>query len=343
MTLDAPLQRAAERLLTEAAPEGGAVVVLDTRTGRVLVWAERVPRGKPAGTVLLDTRAPAASVFKLVTTAALLERAGIDPSQVVCYAGGRYGIERKHLERPRGEPARCAPFADALGHSRNAVFAQLTTRFLTRQDLIEVAQGFGFDKDVPFDAKVPLGTLDVPYSDLDVARTATGFRGNNLSVLGAAQISATIAAGGETLRLQIVREAEDYAASAERHVVARALKARTARQLTRMMEVTVHSGTSRVAFTAPSGMSYLGAVRVAGKTGTLQPSDPTRTTSWFTGFAPSRSPEIAIAVLLQNGKVWRRKANEVARDILREYFASKGTPLVTSPFAATTEGLAARR
>jgi cell division protein FtsI/penicillin-binding protein 2 len=93
--------------------------------------------------------------------------------------------------------------------------------------------------------------------------------------------------------------------------------------------VTVHSGTSLGAFTDERGMSYLGAIRVAGKTGTLQPDRAGPITSWFAGFAPSAHPEIVVSVLLQNGPVWRTKANALARDLLRVYF--KGRRGVSAP------------
>ena len=101
----------------------------------------------------------------------------------------------------------------------------------------------------------------------------------------------------------------------------------------------METGTSRGAFTAPDGKRYLPGIRVAGKTGTLRPeqSDDTMT-SWFVGFAPSRSPEIVVSVMLVNGHTYRRKANELARDLLRTYFRAHGHPQsITDPF---TEGVA---
>jgi cell division protein FtsI/penicillin-binding protein 2 len=66
-------------------------------------------------------------------------------------------------------------------------------------------------------------------------------------------------------------------------------------------------------------------------------------TSWFVGFAPSRNPEIVVSVMLVNGHTYRRKANELARDLLRTYFRSHGhSQSVTDPFAETMpEALAA--
>jgi cell division protein FtsI/penicillin-binding protein 2 len=109
---------------------------------------------------------------------------------------------------------------------------------------------------------------------------------------------------------------------------------RTAQRLTRMLEVTVETGTSRAAFTGPDRKRYLPGIRVAGKTGTLRPGQGDETTtSWFVGFAPSRSPEVVVSVMLVNGSTYRRKANELARDLLRTYFRSHGRAhTITDPF-----------
>ena len=47
--------------------------------------------------------------------------------------------------------------------------------------------------------------------------------------------------------------------------------------------------------------------------------------------ALTRRPRIAVSVLLENGPGWRRKANEVGRDLLRAYFADRGSRGVTVP------------
>jgi len=333
LTLDPALQRAAERLLAKARPFEGAVTLVDARSGRLLVWAETSRSKHPAGQLLTRPRQPAASVFKLVTTAALLEGGDVSPTTEVCTSGGNHGIARRHLEVPRVGRVVCAPFAVALGHSRNAVYAQLATHYLARQELIDTAERFGFNHRLPFDAPAMVGKLDVPYGDLDFARTAAGFRGSTLSPLGAAYLAYAVATGGRGVRLRIVAEAPGFEPSEKRQFVSRITDKRTAERMRRMMEITVREGTSVDAFRDDSGNPYLGSMRVAGKTGTLQPDPKKPTTSWFTGFAPSRKPEVVVSVLLVNGKVWRRKANEVARDMLRVYFSSHGKRGITSPFS----------
>jgi cell division protein FtsI/penicillin-binding protein 2 len=123
--------------------------------------------------------------------------------------------------------------------------------------------------------------------------------------------------------LRIVERAGDYAAPDDPEVTGRVISPRTAYLLTRMMEVTVHSGTALEAFTDEHGNNYLGSVRAAAKTGTLQRSPGAPTTSWFVGFAPSRRPELVISVLLSNGRTYRRQAKEVGRDVLRAWFAGR--------------------
>jgi penicillin-binding protein A len=332
LTLDVRLQADAERLLDAARPLSGAVVVVEVASGRVLTWAER--RREPRGpSVVTLARAPAASVFKVVTTAALFERAEITPSESICIVGGLRAIERRHLDAPRDGDIRCSPFFQALGHSKNAAYAQLATHRLLRADLIDVAERIGFNRTIPFDFPVLLGTLDVPYGDLDFARTAAGFRGTTLTPLGGAYLATVIATGGLLPRLRVVPP-DDGGRQLE--VLGRAMSSTTAHRLERMMEVTVESGTARSAFHDDLGHPLLGPLKVAGKTGTLHPNDAQKdnAVSWFIGFAPARRPEIAVSVLLENGAVWRRKAAEVARDMLRSHFAKQGMRGVRSPFAA---------
>jgi penicillin-binding protein A len=341
-TLDAALQRSAERLLRGAKPVEGAIVALEPKSGRVLVFAALT--GGSAIDVLTQARMPAASLFKVVTTTALFETTSLTPQDEVCISGGMHGIERRHLDPARGPKRECGPFAWALGHSKNAVFAQLATHRLTRDDLISTAQRLGFNAKLSLDGaqEAELGKLNVPYNDLEFARTAAGFQGSSLSPIGAAYLMTLIARGGAPVELRLHEPPADAPSSLNPQPPP-LVSARTAQRLTRMLEVTVETGTSRAAFTADGGKRYLPGIRVAGKTGTLRPGQGQDSmTSWFVGFAPSRSPEIVVSVMLVNGHTYRRKANELARDLLRTYFRANGrAQTVTDPFTeAPSDALA---
>lgn len=344
-TLDPALSRAADRLLRSAKPVQGAIVALDPKTGRVLAF-EAITGGGSSVDVLTQARLPAASLFKVVTATALFEANAVTPQDQVCISGGMHGIERRHLEPSRGPGTECGRFGWALGHSKNAVFAQLATRFLTRDDLSKTAERLGFNAKLPIDdgeQQAELGKLSVPYNDLDFARTAAGFQDSSLSPLGAAYLMTLIARGGAPIGLRLHEATHGAQEAAVIPPASPVFSARTGQRLTRMLEVTVETGTSRGAFTAPDGKRYLPGIRVAGKTGTLRPEQGEDTmTSWFVGFAPSRNPEVVVSVMLVNGHTYRRKANELARDLLRTYFRAHGrTQSVTDPFESTPEPLAA--
>ena len=131
----------------------------------------------------------------------------------------------------------------------------------------------------------------------------------------------------------------------------RAIKQTTAEAVTTMMESTVSDGTSYRAFHDPKGAAFLPNVGVAGKTGTL--TDPTnaRFYTWFTGFAPShpiviadgdkpdsKPPrQVSIGVLVVNQPTWTIKANVLAREVLRAYFASQKVQNVTTPQLRQTQ------
>ena len=331
LTLQPELQHCAQKLLQLAYPISGAALAVDCTTGRILACAS-YRRGSAADNPLV-VAVPAASLFKLVTTAALFRSGQVTPKTNVCFSGGERRISRHHLEPPLKRDA-CPPFKTALGFSRNAVYAQLATQHLMRQQLLDQAEKLGFNRPLPFDVETSVGRLELPYNDLEFARAAAGFVGSELTPFGAAHLALTVAHQGRAARMRLVDRAGAYVAPTEATFLERGMSANTAWRLTRMMEVTVHSGTSLEAFSRPDAhsQSYLGSVRVAGKTGTLKRGKDAPTTTWFTGFAPSRKPRVAVTVMLQNAPLWRRKANEVARDMLRAYFADHRG--VTHPFAS---------
>jgi len=114
-------------------------------------------------------------------------------------------------------------------------------------------------------------------------------------------------------------------------VLRRAVRPETARELRKMMLNTVAGGSAWKSFHDPRGGSYLANVQVAGKTGTLTDHAKDRHYTWFVGFAPADSPEVAVSVLVVNTPMWQIKAGDLARDVLRSYFAAHDVSGVTRP------------
>ncbi|HVY46191.1 MAG TPA: penicillin-binding transpeptidase domain-containing protein [Minicystis sp.] len=335
LTLDPKLQRAAMGFLRGGHVPEGAIVMTDVRTGRVLVWASHVEDG-PVRDIAAEAVAPTASVFKIVTGTALVE-AGLGPSTRQCYSGGEHAIQAKDMVDDKRRDKWCATLTQAMGRSLNTVFARLAAKNLDREKLGAVAARFGWGQELPFDVKIAPSSLTFPDDDLGFARTAAGFWNSTLSPFQGNNMATIVANGGEMVRLYLVGSVKDavgeiYRGPTQRQVIRRVMEPATAEAITTMMENTVESGTSYKSFHDRNGKPYLPDIRVAGKTGTLtKPATDGPFYTWFVGFAPSRKPEVSIAVLAANHLKWRVKATNVAADMLRAYFAAKHAPGVHDP------------
>lgn len=336
LTLEPVLQRETLSVMKRyALPEAGAVL-MDAKTGNLLVYASQVREGDPFD-VNLKAEAPAASIFKIVTAASLLETPSLNAQTEQCYrGGGQSRISALDLHEDPNRDHVCASMARALGRSLNVVFARLAQRYLSPRGLTETANAFGFGAPIPFDVPSEAPRIDLPSDPLEFARAAAGFWHTTLSPLAAVSIAQTVAAGGVTLRPRIVRalysgDHSDWQSSSEPIRVRRALSEARAHELNKMMRETVAGGSASKSFRDPRGRPYLGDVRVAGKTGTLSRNEQNRLYTWFVGFAPADQPEVAVAALVVNTPIWRLKAPQLARDVLRAYFAKQGTPGVSAP------------
>jgi len=328
-TVNAELQRFADRQLDKYEIPVGSAVILNSRTGRVHALSQQVTDEAMAELeqAALDPSPPAASLFKIVSAAALLERGEVTPGTRTCYHGGSGKLLDEHLVDSKKLDTACASLRAALGRSINAIFAKLSDRRLDRSTLASYAERFGFNRDLPFDVSVPRSTAEIPQDRLERARTAAGFWHTHLSPLHAAVIAQAVAQDGAMLRPYIVDNVADsggeviYESSPK--FVGRAVEKETADQLLDAMEHTVTRGTARTAFHDKRGAPLLPGIAVAGKTGTLTGKKPYRAYSWFVGIAPADDPEIAMAVLVVNKPKWRIKSAGLSELLLGEYFRLK--------------------
>jgi peptidoglycan glycosyltransferase len=352
LTVDPALQRTAQAILASHHIPEASVVLMDVATGKILVYASHVEKGPPRD-LAIEAKAPAASVFKIVTASALVETAGLGPEQRECYSGGEQRILERDLQPDPKRDRWCTTLAGAMGRSINTVFARNALQLLKPAQLEAEARALGYGSSLPFDVPVEASALNVPTDPLGFARTSAGFWNTTLSPLHAAWLTAAIARGGEPVRPVLVSNVLEQGSpkpvyTAETSLAQRRImKAETAHAVTTMLESTVSDGTSYKAFHDPKGATFLPGIVVAGKTGTLTDATLQRFYTWFAGFAPSKpyvAPEgvkdgekipqprpVSIGVLVVNEPTWQVKANVVAREVLRAYFASQGMPNVTAP------------
>jgi cell division protein FtsI/penicillin-binding protein 2 len=306
------LQGRIEKLLAEYRVPWAAAVMLEPGTGRVLAMAEHSQREPGRRGLSLEARAPAASVFKIVTSSALLRR-GFEPGAEVCYHGGEHRVKPALLADDPRRDRRCLSLSSALGKSANVVFAKLADRALNATLLRAEADRFLFNQPIPFAQRVETSRAEIPEEPFALATTAAGFGPVRLSPLHGALVAAIVANGGVFVPPRVVASssgAEPVPAASSRRV----LDERVAAELATMMRTTTTEGTGRKAFRAPrSRQSALAGLTVAGKTGSLSEQDPFRDYSWFVGFAPADNPRVAFAVVVVNDHNWRVKAPWVAR------------------------------
>ncbi|HVD76248.1 MAG TPA: penicillin-binding transpeptidase domain-containing protein, partial [Vicinamibacteria bacterium] len=100
----------------------------------------------------------------------------------------------------------------------------------------------------------------------------------------------------------------------------RAMRTKTAADLTRMMEAVVTGGTGTAA--------QIPGIRVAGKTGTAETGGAgTLNTTWFIAFAPAGAPRVAIAVVLQNQTgAGGTTAAPIAKAVMQAILAGRSNP-----------------
>jgi len=316
LTLVPALQKRAEAALRNAAAPVGAVLLLDV-SGRILAAAGRRGGARPKRDPELPfwSGAPAASVFKVITAAALLAN-GYQGTRDVCYHGGRSGVKATHLVDSEKDTA-CENLSHALARSTNVIFAKLANRYLSEEGLSKMAKAFGLGAAPEFAVTSDKGRVRLPTSGIEFARAAAGFYHVNMSPLQGALIAALVANEGRAVTPRIVEAVrrpgglQDVLSHPRQPKIPEAVASR----LSQMMGETVARGTGYRGFHDQHGHPYLPGVEIAGKTGSLT-KDGLKY-SWFVGFAPTEAPEIAFAVLIGNGRKWRLKATDVARMVLQ--------------------------
>lgn len=323
LTLEPAWQRATQALLARHAMPAASVVVLDTATGRVLVYASR-----GAGDLAVSPDAPAASVFKIVTASALLAH-GMREDEATCYSGGYHALRARDLVSDPRRDRECVTLGEAFARSINTVFARRALEHLRPDDELAQARRWGFGGEVPFDVRVAPSDVTIPTETLPFAQTAAGFWRTHLSPLHGALLAQGIALGGEMQRPWLIERVQD----ARGAVVAvgaarpwqRAVSPEVAAALGRMMRRTVTDGTGQQAFHDPAGREYLPGVIVGGKTGTLTAAQPYRAYTWFVGNAEGPGRRLSFGVVVANGPLWRVKAATLARQVLQIAYRGAAT------------------
>ncbi len=367
LTLDPTLQRTCESLLAAAlrrrrinnseryAAGGGAIVVLDVRTGEVLALASAptfdpnafVDGGNGAASYLSDENAPLlsrsvqmalppGSVFKVISSAALLEEGVIDAARPFFCQGylDRPDRERCQIYIHRGVGHGETTLSDALVRSCNVYYFHHATD-LNPGSLAEWARRFGLGAkthiDLPYEAAGQVPTFDAdadpaPSKHQQLAKTRALVIGQSTLTTTPLQMARAIAAvanDGQLVTPRLIRSFgpshieddanQDQLDSTPAASRVEGLDASIADTLRRAMRQVVADREG----TAHATVDF-DAVSIAGKTGTAQAGGNSEDHAWFVGYAPHERPKVAFAVALEHAGSGSLAAGPVARRVVEQ-------------------------
>jgi penicillin-binding protein 2 len=361
-TLDRDFQEKVQQIL---GGRQGAIVVLDVHTGAILAMSSGPGFDSnifvsPAGAVgrsqvLADSRRPLfnraihgtypnASVFKIITIAAGMEAAGMDPDHTGFHCPGYWeglgAAARKGCWKADGHGD--IILKDGLTASCDVVFYEVGLRLddVGPDVLPRYARGFGFgettgledlleDSGLVPDPDWKVNTLSEQWWVGDTINLAIGQGYLLVTPLQVARMIAAVANGGTLYRTWIIDQIGP-AGDGEPEQVAQPEAVGTLpvtpAHLAAIQEA-LEGVTTESIGTAPHRFAGL-TIPVAGKTGTAEVGGPETTPhSWFAAYAPADAPEIAIAVIVERAGEGSTVAAPLTRQVVEAYYGLPLSPL----------------
>ena len=371
LTLDVPLQRAAEKLLVSALerralggagtePAGGAIVVMDVQNGAVLAAASApgfdpnqfaAPEAAEIAALFSDPAhpmfnrvsqmaIPAGSVFKIVSSAALLEAGAVSPGEPFFCRGYLHSPDSRRcaIFRRRGVGHGDVTLSDAICESCNVYFFHHAGR-LGGDALVDWAFAFGLARptgvDLPGESAgmVPTpATIQAleghPWRTADSESLAIGQGSLEVTPLQVVCMMAAVANGGRLVTPHLVSglglpELSDDLATADFSAIADdPIHVRPPRPIPGLEPstlVAIREGLDRVV-SDPNGSAhgtvFLDTIAVAAKTGTAQTGPDQTDHAWLTGYVPAEEPKLAFVVVLEHAGDAALAAGPVAKRLV---------------------------
>lgn len=277
-SVDTRIQRAAQNAVNTRPEEEAMIVAIRPSTGEILAVAQTAEADR-RGDLALSGQFPPGSTFKVVTSAAGIDRQGLNPDSIVP-CPGTMEIGDRRVTNYNGSGAGDIPLRDAFARSCNTTFGDISYH-LDPGELQDEAARFGIGTDYDISGLLTV-TGSVDANEDSSERTDAGYgQGMDLaSPFGMALVAATVA-NGSTPTPTLVPQAGTYASRS-----AEPIPEPTLGYLRDMMRAVVTNGTAGV-------LNSRGEVH--GKTGEAETGGGSH--SWFIGYRD----DIAFATLIVEG------------------------------------------
>jgi len=283
------------------------------------------------------------STFKMVTVAAALEEGLTTPDEVFdCQNGSIVLFGRKISDH---DPFGLLSVREIIQNSSNVGTIKIALR-VGEERLAGYIQRMGFGQRTSIDLPAEVGGLVRDTKDWGKTSIGSIAIGQEVSVTPVQIVSllAAVANGGILYKPYVVQKIQDPSSGTTEVKPAgrRIMSEKTAQQLQEMLEGVVEEGTAKG--------SKLEGYRAAGKTGTAQKAEPgkgysgRKFVSSFVGFAPASSPQLAIAVVVDEPKGQHFGAQiaapafkHIAEQVLRSKAVVPDIPNYAPKYSATPE------
>jgi cell division protein FtsI (penicillin-binding protein 3) len=348
LSIDSNIQYIAERALDAQMEKmkaaHGTVVVQDPRTGQILALAI-APRFNPNDKHQMDASVlknlavsdvyEPGSTFKLVTYAAAMDAAGVQPTDMVDCQGGAMTMFGRTMHDDKSDHFGVVTVQYALEHSSDVGAVKMALK-VGQDRFYKYMRDFGFGDrsgiELPSETR---GLLRNPHkwSGTSIMSLAIGQEIGVTPVQLVTMVS-TIANGGVYMPPHVLLQSTDQMKGDPRLMPAafrpssqlpaqlpdgahRVISEMTSAKMRSVMNGIVTEGTGKRA--ALNGYS------AGGKTGTAQKIDPlthtyshTKLVASFAGFAPVSNPAISVAVVIDTPTVGTRYGAETSAPVFAE-------------------------
>ncbi len=322
-SIDEKLQGKMERLLKRYKPPYAAVIGMDPASGKILAMASYSRLDDSDTNWCLKSPFRAASIFKVITSAAAIENLHMGRNTNIGFNGRLYRLNKRNVFDKRRYRNRMT-LGTAFAKSANIVFAKLVEHGIKPRHLRQYSEQFLFNQDIPFDFEVESSHASIPEEKYKLAKTAAGFGDVTLSPLHGAIIVSSILNRGAMISPYIVDKIYDENRSLiyqkKPFFPQRLIEEDTALSIKRMMGLTLSRGTIRKTFRGWHRDRVLSKLNIGGKTGSLSSRKLKGQHDWFVGFAEYGDKKLVVSAVIVNHSLWHIKPIYLAKQAFLDYF-----------------------
>lgn len=344
LTIDTDLQKTAYKALTESSSGKGAAIVLDVKSGAVRAFVScpgydinKISYVKEYRKYLKDKKLPffnrciqalypPGSIFKIITFAAALEELKHNP-KIIEFCSGTFELGDRFYSCSSKKGHGKVNLISAMAYSCNIYFYKLGLALGVRI-IDEYAKKFNLGEKTGIEISSEKNGF-VPTPDWKKAKTKMAWLKGDTVILSIGQgalwvtplqmanLISAVAEKGVSYQPYFVEKVRDsvtnkiiYVHEPKRNEKIE-LSEHTWQQLHKSLEAAVEYGTAK--------RTKFDELKVAAKTGTAEnPQGDDH--AWAVAYAPADNPEIAVAVIVENGGFGGLVSVPVIREILKQYF-----------------------